>query len=223
LRQTLAIAIPASVGLILLGRPLVQLIYERGAFSHDATIVVADVVMFYAFGMFAYATTQILVPAFLALQDAKTPMHVSIGTTVLNFCLNLVLGVVLGMAARGFALATAISATCNVVLLAVLLRRQLGPIEGRPLSLSIVRIVAASLVMGAYVFAAYFLLRRVFEGDDLLVRALLVVVPTGVGLVAYLVAAHLLGSREAREFLHAYRRKASEQETGDVAGTGDRR
>ena len=223
LRQTLAIAIPASVGLILIRRPLVQLIYERGAFSHEATLIVSDVVMYYAFGMFAYAATQILVPAFLALQDAKTPMRIAIGTTVLNFCLNLVLGVALGMAARGFALATAISATCNVVLLAVLLRRRLGPIEGRPMTLSIVRIVAASLVMGAYVFAAYYLLRRVFEGDDLLVQALLVVVPTGVGLVAYLVVSHLLGSREAREVLHAYRRRASERETRDVAGTGDRR
>ncbi|HUU36110.1 MAG TPA: murein biosynthesis integral membrane protein MurJ, partial [Vicinamibacterales bacterium] len=161
LRQTLSIAIPASVGLILIGRPLVQLIYERGAFSHAATLIVSDVVMFYAFGLFAYATTQILVPAFLALQDPKTPMRISIGTTALNFCLNLVLGVALGMAARGFALATAISGTCNLVLLAVLLRRRLGPIEGRPLTLSIVRIVAASLAMGACVFAAYLLLRQV--------------------------------------------------------------
>ncbi|MBN1917108.1 MAG: murein biosynthesis integral membrane protein MurJ [Verrucomicrobia bacterium] len=223
LRQTLSIAIPASVGLILIRRPLVELIYERGAFSPAASLIVSDVVMFYAFGLFAYATTQILVPAFLALQDAKTPMRISIGTTVLNFCLNMLLGVALGMAARGFALATAISATCNLVLLAVLLRRRLGQIEGRPLLDSIVRIVVASLVMGAWVFAACFLLGRLFEGPSVLIRVLLVVVPTGVGLAAYLVASQVLGSREAREFLHAYRRKTSVREPGDVAGTGDRR
>jgi putative peptidoglycan lipid II flippase len=149
LRQTLAIAVPASVGLIVLRQPLVRLIFEHGEFGPQATRIVSQVLMFYAFGLFAYATTHILVPAFLALQDPRTPMWISIATTALNFALNLVLGVALGMAAKGFALATAISATCNLVLLTVLLRRRLGPIEGRPMLLSVGRILAASLAMGA--------------------------------------------------------------------------
>jgi putative peptidoglycan lipid II flippase len=206
----LSIAIPASVGLILLKGPLVQLIYERGAFSHEATVIVSDVLMYYAFGLFAYATTQIVVPAFLALQDPKTPMRVAIGTTALNFCLNLLLGVALGMAARGFALATAISATCNLVLLAALLRRRLGLIEGRPMLLSVGRITAAAVVMGAWVYAVYLLLDYVLPGAHWPAQAVRLLGAAGVGMVIYLVLLHVLGSREVREILRAYTRRDTE-------------
>ena len=208
LRQTLAIAIPASVGLILIRRPLVQLIYERGAFSHAATLIVSDVVMFYALGLFAYATMQILVPAFLALQDAKTPMRIAIGTTALNFCLNLLLGVALGMAARGFALATAISSTCGLMVLSTTLRRRLGPIEGRAMIFSVARIVLAAADMGIAVYLTHLVVARLMEGrGDVLAQLFLVAAPAGVGMLVYGAVMHVLGSREVSELLRAFRPK----------------
>ena len=212
LRQTLAIAVPAAVGLIVLRRPLVQLIYERGAFDAGATHVVSAVLMFYAFGLFAFATTRIFVPAFLAMQDPRTPMRTSIATTVLNLVLNLVLGVALNMAARGFALATAISATCNLVLLAVIFRRRHGPIEGGRMLVSVRRIVAAAVAMGAVVYGAHALLGWLLARGGitgLLAQIMLVIGPAGVGIVAYAVLSHLVGSREVREFISAYKRKTS--------------
>ncbi len=212
LRQTLAIAVPAAVGLIILRRPLVMLIYEHGQFGPEATRIVSAVLMFYALGLFAYATTHILVPAFLAMQDPKTPMRVSIATTGLNLALNLVLGVALRMEARGFALATAISSTCSLALLATVLHRRLGPIEGRAMLLSVGRIVLAAAGMGAVVYGAHVLLVRLLVGcgiGEVPVQFLLVAGPTGAGMIAYVALSHALGSREIGEFIRAYRRRAS--------------
>jgi putative peptidoglycan lipid II flippase len=210
LRQTLAIAVPAAVGLIVLRTPLVRLIYQHGAFDARDTRIVSAVLMFYAFGLFAYAATRIFVPAFLAMQDPKTPMRVSIGTTLLNLALNILLGIVLGMAARGFALATAISATCNLVLLVVLLRRRLGPIEGREMLLSVGRIVVAAADMGVAVYLTHLLLARLVGGaGGFLTGLFLVVVPTAVGIILYVAVLHALGSREVREFMRAYKRRTS--------------
>jgi len=210
LRQTLAVAVPAAVGLIVLRGPIVGLIYQGGRFGPEATRIVSAVLMFYSLGLFAYATTQVLVRAFLAMQDPKTPMRVSIGTTLLNLALNIVLGIVLGMAARGFALATAISATCNLVLLVVLLRRRLGPIEGREMLLSVGRIVVAAADMGVAVYLTHLLLARLVGGAGGFLRGLfLVVVPTAVGIILYVAVLHALGSREVREFMRAYKRRTS--------------
>jgi len=210
LRQTLAIAVPAGIGLIVLREPLVRLIYEHGRFGADSTRIVSAVLMFYSLGLFAYATTHILVPAFLAMQDPKTPMRISLVTTGLNLMLNLVLGIALGMEARGFALATAISATCNLALLAVFLRKRLGRIEGRTLVVSVVRIVAAAAGMGLAVLGTRELLRWLLsagEWSGLGEQLLLVAGPMGVGMLVYLVLSHVLGSREIREFMSAYIRK----------------
>jgi putative peptidoglycan lipid II flippase len=210
LRQTLAVAVPAAVGLIVLRRPIVALIYEGGKFGPEATRIVSAVLMFYSLGLFAYATTQVLARAFLAMQDARTPMRIAIAATGLNLALNLVLGVALGMAARGFALATAISSTCSLALLAALLRRRLGPIEGREMLWSLGRIVLASAGMGLVVYGAYVLLARNLPGgrlDGVMMRILLVAGPTAAGMIAYVAFSHALGSREAREFLGAYRRR----------------
>ncbi len=217
LRQTLAVAIPAGVGLIVLRGPIVALIYEGGKFGPEATRIVSAVLMFYSLGLFAYAATQVLVRAFLALQDTKTPMRISIATTGLNLGLNILLGIALGMAARGFALATAISATCNLALLAVVLRRRLGPIEGRGMLLSIGRIAAAALGMGAAAYGAARLLGVIvsaagihgrFLGLDL-GELLVVLGATGAGLIVYVVLSHLVGSREIGEFMRAYKRTRS--------------
>ena len=212
LRQTLAIAVPAAVGLIVLRGPVVRVIYEHGAFHAEATRIVSAVLMFYAFGLFAYATTHILVPAFLAMQDPKTPMRISLVTTGLNLALNLILGVALRMEARGFALATAISATCNLGLLATILRRRLGPIEGRGMLWSIGRIVLASAGMGGVVYGVRALLERSMPGHgtgDVFEQLLLVGGSAGAGLIAYVVFSHLVGSREVREVIRAYKRTTS--------------
>jgi hypothetical protein len=77
--------------------------------------------------------------------------------------------------------------------------------------------------MGAYVFGAYVLLDRLVAGDNWIVQAFCVAVPTGIGALAYVAISHMLGSREAREFLGAYTRRRTDSDGDDVAGSPPRR
>jgi len=77
--------LPSACGLIVLGEPIVRLIYERGKFDATATSMTAIALAGYSIGLTGYAAIKILSPAFYALNDAKTPMIIAISSIAVNF------------------------------------------------------------------------------------------------------------------------------------------
>lgn len=150
LRQSLemiaVLCIPAAAGLALYGVPVIGLIYEHGRFGHTDTIAAAHALTAYAIGLAGYAGIKVLAPAFYALDDARTPMLVSIVSIVVNLTLNWTLVHVLGLGHVGLALSTSAVALGNFVLLYLFLRRRIGPFGGR-LGATLLRIVVATAVM----------------------------------------------------------------------------
>jgi putative peptidoglycan lipid II flippase len=107
----------------------------------------------------AFASARILNPAFYALADARTPMYLSLLSIIVNMATPLFLLKVLHFNFTALALTTAFAVSLECLCLAELLRRKLGGLEGRYLRDSFLRILAASLVMGAPLF----FLAREFE------------------------------------------------------------
>ncbi len=124
LRLLMFITLPAMAGLIILSKPIVFLLFERGHFGAHATGMVAQTIIAYATGLWAYAALRVIVPAFHSLQDTKTPVKVG----AIALVVNLVCAVVLMhfLQHLGLALATAISSAVNCLLLLALLKRRLG-------------------------------------------------------------------------------------------------
>jgi putative peptidoglycan lipid II flippase len=153
LRAILYLALPAAVGLIVLSRPLVRLVFERGAFTATSTEMVAWALVLYSLGLPAHALVEIVVRAFYALHDTKTPVLVGIGGMVLNVILSLVFIRVfraLGwMEHGGLALSNSLATTLEMVVLLYLIRQRLDGLEGRRILASLARIGLASLLMGA--------------------------------------------------------------------------
>lgn len=123
LRITVLTIVPAAVGLIVLRVPIVQLLFERGAFDERATAMTAIAVMFYSVGLVGFATNIILTRGFYAFQDTATPVKL----LSINLFLNLILSVILmgPMGHGGLALASSLSALVNTVLLVWYLDRRL--------------------------------------------------------------------------------------------------
>ena len=117
LRLTVFIGLPAAAGLLLVGMPLVRLIYEHRQFSLSDSRIVLFVLCGYAPAIWAYSMNHVLTRGFYALGDTRTPLYVSTAMVVLNLVLNLTLVWFLGPA--GFAWATAFCAIvqCGVLLL----------------------------------------------------------------------------------------------------------
>jgi putative peptidoglycan lipid II flippase len=154
-RQTLAhslalvflLCIPSAVGLAVLSRAIIALIFEHGQFTAFDTIQTGDALAAYAIGLAGYAAVKVLSPAFYALGDARTPMLISLGSIAVNYVMNSLL--VRRFGHVGLAFSTSTVALVNFILLAFLMRRRVGRLEGSRLGLKLARICLASVLMAA--------------------------------------------------------------------------
>jgi putative peptidoglycan lipid II flippase len=195
-RLMLMLTVPATVGLMVIARPIVELIFEHGAFGAADTDKVAGALLFYAPAITGYSVVKIAGASFYSLQEARTPVVVSVVSIVANLVLNVALNAVMGF--RGLALGTAIAANLNAGLLLVLLGRRIGGMDGPRIWISFAKIAAASAVMGA---AAYFTeagLAVLLDSGSLLDRIVRVGGGIGAGLAALAAAAWAFRIEEFR-------------------------
>jgi putative peptidoglycan lipid II flippase len=147
----LMLNVPATVGLVVLGIPIIRVIFEHGKFHPSDTVATAAALQFYAVGLVGYSIVRIVSPVFYALGRNRVPVIVSVIAVLVNATLSILLVRVMGYA--GLALGTSIAALFNATALFLILRQSLGGMnEGRLIG-STVRIAAASIAMGAAAFA----------------------------------------------------------------------
>lgn len=193
LRLVLFVTLPCMVGLLVFRVPIVQLLFERGAFDRALTLRTADAVFFYALGLGAYVSTRVLVPAFYSIQDTATPVKIGAAAVLVNIGASLLLMRPLG--AGGLALATALSSFVNLGLLVSTLRRRLGRLGTSPFFPSLLRMGGASATMGLIAMGLLYVQDPVTI-EPALHRAMVVALELIVSLAAYLAAAVCLGSQE---------------------------
>jgi putative peptidoglycan lipid II flippase len=155
-RSILFLTIPASVFLIILSMPMVQLMLQTGKFSHEDAEIAAAALRSFAVGVFAWSTQAVVARGFYALQDTRTPVIVGTLVTILFFTSNWLLIHFLHNrpfeATAGLALLTSISASVLMLVLLVLLGRRLCGLNMRRIAVSTAKILIASLVAGVVAF-----------------------------------------------------------------------
>lgn len=198
LRLVLFVTLPSMVGLLVFRVPIVQLLFERGAFDRTVTLATADVLFFYALGLGAYVSTRVLVPAFYSIQDTGTPVKIGAVAVLVNVLCSLLLMRPLG--AGGLALATALSSFVNLGLLLTTLRRRLGALGKESLWPPLLRMGVAAAAMGLF---GLVLLHSYdpLTAEPVLYRAMAVTLQLAASLAVFVVAAALLGSEELKSLL----------------------
>jgi len=153
LRTVFSLCLPATVGLLVLGRPLVGLLFERGAFEASSTEAVAWALSFYALGLVGHAGLEIIARAFYALHDTFTPVWVGGLAMGLNVALSLTLPGLFGLAGwpphAGLALANSVATLLELVVLLLLIQRRMNGLEGQQTLTAFAKSGLASLAMGA--------------------------------------------------------------------------
>jgi len=197
LRLMLVVNVPATVGLITLGAPIVELIFERGSFTPEDTAATAAALIFYAPGLAGYSAVRIAVPCFYAQGNSVTPTSISLAAVGLNIALNLVLVELMGY--RGLALGASIAALVNAIALLAVLRRRLHGLDLPRVLLVLVKISAASAIMGAAAWMTHGYLLELWDGGRLLARLGRVVASIAAGVLVLAAAARILRIREADE------------------------
>jgi putative peptidoglycan lipid II flippase len=147
------LTIPSSVGLAVLGPSMIGAVYQWGHFHASDTHQTAMALSCYALGLAGYSAIKILAPAFYALNDARTPMLVSIASIGINLAAASTMVKLAGLGHLGLALSTSAVALFGSAALFILLRRRIHSIHGRALATSVAKILIASAAMG---FVCYF-------------------------------------------------------------------
>lgn len=189
LRIILALAVPATVGLIVLGRPVIELMFERGEFGPESTAAVYQALHFWALALVAHAALEVVNRLFYAQKDTTTPLVGAVVGMVVNLALATTLYRVLD--AGGLALANGAAVTVEVLLLLMIAHWRLGSVEAASILSTLGRSLAAALTMGAAVLAFFAVLPSFHPAVGVLGGGLL-------GLVTYLAVGLLLGVQEIR-------------------------
>lgn len=139
------VLVPVMGGLVLLSKDVVRLLYERGQFGADDTVLTAWALMFYSLAILGLAARDVLTRAFYALENMKIPVIIGIVSIALYLGISPLL--IARLDHGGIALAAAVSAYFSWLCLGWLLRRQVGAILTRSFYLSFLRSLLAALVM----------------------------------------------------------------------------
>jgi len=159
LRGLILLLVPAGIGLIVLGEPMIAVALQRGAFTARATGLAAEVLTWYSIGLFSVGAFTFLQRFFYACDDYRTPLRIAALTVVLDVGLSLWLKET-RLRVAGLALANSVAFTIGLFLMLHQVRRAAGTIPIRTLLPSVARAVLASAVAVVTVFLVRFLMTR---------------------------------------------------------------
>ncbi len=203
LRMVLFLTVPSTVGLAMLGTPIIRLIFQHGRFSPHATVETARALAGYAIGLVAYAAIKVVAPAFYALGRTRVPVIASVTAVAANLIWNVLTFRRFGHV--GLAVGTSIAALANFSVLAFAFQRQVRGLFTRDLVVPFLKIAAASLVMGAAIWLVSSRLELVHRGGTAMFAAQ-AFLPITAGAAVYFAAARAFGVDEARLLVSRFRR-----------------
>jgi len=185
----LVLNVPATLGLVVLAGPIVQLLFERGRFLPADTAATASALRLYAVGLAGYSAVRIASPTFYAIGESRVPAAVSAAAIVVNVAASVLLVRTVGFA--GLALGTSLAAIANAALLLWLLRRRLGGLDARRLLSTLAKIAASAVVMAIAAAWIQRAMDRALPGAGVAARAFRLAFSIGGGLAALAIAAKL--------------------------------
>jgi len=200
---SLSLTIPASVALIVIPGPLVEVLFQRGAFTADDTARTAMVTAVYGLGLPAFVMAKVLQPVYFARENTRTPFHFALVAMVVNAVLAIGLSTWLGYVAA--AIGTTV-AGWSMTLLLWFGAARMGPetrLDARFWA-RFWRIIAASWLMGAVLWMGVIVLGPMFGAGALRYLALAILVT--LGMVSYFAIGQMLGAFRLQDFKAAMRR-----------------
>ncbi len=177
------VTFPAMVGLLLLNRPIIHLLFQRGEFNEQSTLMSSSCLFFFALGIPFISGVRIMAPAFYSLKDIKTPVIVAAFIMVLYISLSVLL--MNPLRVGGIALALSIASVINFVVLFFLLERKIGTIPKKSIWISSSKSAISAAGMGGAVW--YFMKHFDFDQMVFVQKLGILSAAISIGIVLYLV------------------------------------
>ncbi|MFH1338302.1 MAG: murein biosynthesis integral membrane protein MurJ [Candidatus Omnitrophota bacterium] len=153
LRTVYFLMLPASLGLVVLTQPIIEVLFQRGSFDYYSVRICSSALFFYAAGLVFFGGVNILTSAFYSLQDTRTPVVAASLALLLNLILNIIL--MFPLKVGGLALASSLSAVFNFTLLYLSLKKRIGAIFTEDLYIYLLKTTGAGLIMAVFVLVFF--------------------------------------------------------------------
>jgi putative peptidoglycan lipid II flippase len=210
LEFALALTLPAAVAMIVMPVPIVNILYQRGAFTAETTQLTATALAAFASGLPAYVLIKVFQPAFFAREDMKTPMWYSMATVAINVVLSFALFPKYGHVA--IAAATSLSAWANCAMLGWSLWRKRYFIPAKASQRKVVMIVLSAIAMGLALYAMLIVAAPWVANASTLLRVISTLLVLVIGTAVYVIAVLGSGGLNYHELRAAFKRKSKTDE-----------
>ncbi len=210
-RRILYFMIPATVGIIILRAQIIRLIYGTGNFSWDNTYWTTKALLFFSIGLVAQALIPLLLKAFYAIQDTRTPLYIALIVMVVNGVLSVSLPFIapLELGVAGVALAFSIAGIVNALLLFFTLHDKIGVLDpDNKIFESVAKIIIVSFVMGVAVHYSLYLFDNFVDTSRAFGLLLQTLGATVIGIVLYVLMTWLLRCEETKFLFSKFHRNA---------------
>lgn len=204
-RQILFFVLPASALLIILRAQIVRVVLGTGRFNWEDTVLTLETLSLFAFSLFAQSLVLVLVRAFYAQRDSKTPFYVGLIAAFANIILSLMLIEPFGVS--GLALAFSLANILNLLLLVLILHYRLGKLDGEKIAASLIKIMTATFMLAITAQAVKYPIEKIMGLQTFVGVATQTIAATAVGLAAYFLICWLLKSEELEIFINSFKKK----------------
>lgn len=201
-KTVLFLTVPATIGMLILARPIIEIAFVRGKFTIEDGILATSTLRFYSLSLISISIINVLNRIYYSIEDTKTPFLVGLVNVALNICFNLLVARHFGT--NGLAASVSLATTIAVIVSFILLRRKIGNLGTKSFIRALIKTIIASSIM-AVVALIYFpfeklLMMYINSGIVLtLLRLILLFIVVAIAGVVYILLLYILGVREIRD------------------------
>lgn len=206
-RMVLVVIIPAAVGLLLLGKPIIELIFEHGAFTSADTAHSLQALRLYIIGLPFAAIDLPLVYAFYAQKDTVTPVIVGILGVVIYLAVGPLMAFVAHWGFLGLVLANSAQLSGHAIIMLFVFSRKFKGLHGCGLLEATGKSLAASSAVAVFGLGSYTLLQLLPIPQGFIVRFLTLAIALTLAAVAYLLLAQQLRLKEITDIINLLKRR----------------
>jgi len=187
-----SIVIPASVGLIFFGKPIIDVVFNHGKFSDVALSETYFVLIGYSIGLYFFSLEKIITNAYYSLDEYRFPVIVSASTLIFNLFVNLVLCFVLDFGASGLAVGTSLTSLLNVLILSFYFQKREEIALMRELFKNLVKYFTLSIPVAIVSFVGT---KVYFLQESFLLKAVVIVATIGISAFSYFLLLYLINDK----------------------------
>jgi len=203
MKLIILITMPAMVGLLVLNKPIIQVVFQYGQFDIQSTAMTSLCLFYFAFSLPFISGIKVLAPAFYSFKDTKTPVVVAFIAMLIYISLALIL--MRPLRVGGIALSLSVSSIINFFLLFILLEKKIGDLRKKALLSSSVKSIFFSAFMGGAVWV--FIRRFELPEYSLFLRVTILLLAILIGLCIYFAGHSFFNRSELNMVRQLFRKK----------------